>query len=68
MKSPGGSFRVKEGDKVLRNERYVGRVARSLTLGQEVYGAAVVAKYNNGILELQLPKRSIAKSRRIAIE
>ena len=68
MKSPGVSFKVKEGDKILRNERYFGRVSRSFTLGQEVDDAAVVAKYNNGILELQLPKRSIAKSRRIAIE
>ena len=67
MKSPGASFKVKEGDKILRGERYFGRVARSFTLGQ-VDDAAVVAKYNDGILGLQLPKRPIAKSRRIAIE
>ena len=59
---------VKEGDKLLRSERYFGRLSRSFSLGQEVDDASVVAKYNNGVLELQLPKRSIAKSRRIAIE
>lgn len=59
---------VKEGDKLLRSERYFGRLSRSFSLGQDVDDTAVVAKYNNGVLELQLPKRSIAKSRRISIE
>ncbi len=59
---------IKEGDKLLRKERYFGRVSRSFTLGQEVDEEAVVAKYENGVLELQLPKRAVTRSRRIAIQ
>ncbi|MFZ4539724.1 Hsp20/alpha crystallin family protein [Propionivibrio sp.] len=59
---------VKEGGKVLRSERYYGRVSRSFALGQEVDDAAVVAKYTNGVLELNLPKRAAAKTRQIAIQ
>jgi len=59
---------VKEGDKVLRSERHFGRVSRSFTLGQEVDDGSVIAKYTNGVLELELPKRAIAKTKRIAIQ
>lgn len=59
---------VKEGNRVLRNERYFGSVARSFTLGQEIDDSAVSAKYVDGVLELVLPKRTVAKSKRIAIE
>ena len=59
---------VKEGNRVLRNERYFGSVARSFTLGQEIDDSAVSAKYVDGVLELVLPKRTVAKNKRIAIE
>ena len=59
---------VKEGSRVLRNERYFGSVSRSFTLGQEIDDSAVSAKYVDGVLELVLPKRTVAKSKRIAIE
>ncbi len=59
---------VKEGNRVLRNERYFGSVSRSFTLGQEIDDSAVSAKYVDGVLELVLPKRTVAKSKRIAIE
>ena len=59
---------VKEGSRVLRNERYFGSVSRSFTLGQEIEDSAVSAKYVDGVLELVLPKRTVAKSKRIAIE
>ena len=58
----------KEGNKVLRSERYYGKVSRSFSLAQDIDESAVVAKYTDGVLELTLPKRVGAKTRRIAIE
>ena len=59
---------VKDGDKVLRSERYYGSVSRSFSLGQELDDSAVVAKYVNGVLELKLPKRVEARTRKIVIQ
>ena len=55
-------------DKVLRSERYYGRVSRSLTLGQPVDESRATAKFDNGVLELVLPKMAVTPSRRLAIE
>jgi len=59
---------VKEGGKVLRSERYYGTVSRSFALAQEVDDSAVVAKYVDGILELNLPKRTVEKAKQISIQ
>jgi len=59
---------VKEGEKVLRSERYYGKVSRAFTLGQDVDEAAAQAKYNNGVLELRLPKKAASASRKLAIQ
>jgi len=59
---------IKEGDKVLRSERYFGRVSRAFTLPEDVDEDTAQAKYNNGVLELILPKRATAKSRSLAIQ
>jgi HSP20 family protein len=59
---------VKEGDKVLRSERYFGRLSRAFTLPEDVDEDTAQAKYNNGVLELILPKRATAKSRSLAIQ
>lgn len=59
---------VKEGEKVLRSERYFGRISRTLALPQDVDEASAQAKYNNGVLELLLPKRTAAKTRSITIQ
>ncbi len=58
---------VKEGEKLLRSERYHGKVARAFTLGQEVDDAAAQARYSDGVLELSLPKRAVTQARRLAI-
>jgi HSP20 family protein len=58
---------VKEGEKVLRSERYYGKVSRAFTLAQEVDEAVSQAKYNDGVLELTLPKKAAVKSKRLAI-
>ncbi|MDD2913770.1 MAG: Hsp20/alpha crystallin family protein [Gallionella sp.] len=59
---------VKEGEKILRSERYYGKLSRSFTLASDVEEAAAEAKYNNGILELRLPKRIAAKTKRLTIQ
>ncbi|GAA3980564.1 hypothetical protein GCM10022279_00270 [Comamonas faecalis] len=58
----------KDGEKLLRSERYYGSVARSFQLPQEVDAAKSKAKYDNGVLTLTLPKKLEGKSQRLAIE
>jgi HSP20 family protein len=58
---------VKDGETVLRAERYYGSIHRAFSLGQEVDEATAEAKYNNGVLELTLPKKSVAAAKRIAV-
>jgi HSP20 family protein len=59
---------VKEGEKVLRTERYFGKVSRSFQLGQEVDEARATAKFKDGVLELRLPKKAATPARRLTIE
>lgn len=58
---------VKDGEKVLRSERYYGKVARSFILASEIDESAAQAKYDNGVLELTLPKKVVAPSKRLTI-
>jgi HSP20 family protein len=48
---------AKEGEKIVRSERYYGSLARSFQLPLEVDQDASTAKYENGILELILTKK-----------
>jgi HSP20 family protein len=59
---------VKEGEHVLRTERYFGKVSRSFQLAQEIDEARVSAKYTDGVLELALPKKAATQARRITIQ
>ena len=47
----------KEGDKLLRSERYYGNVFRSFTLPHELDEAKCEAKYDGGVLELKLVRK-----------
>jgi HSP20 family protein len=58
---------VKEGEKVLRSERYYGKVARSFSVGSDIDEAASQAKYADGVLELVLPKKTAASSKKLTI-
>ncbi|PWB58918.1 MAG: heat-shock protein Hsp20 [Nitrosomonadales bacterium] len=58
----------KEGEKVLRSERYYGKVARSFTLGQDVDESQAEARYADGVLELTLPKKAASTSRKLTIK
>lgn len=57
----------KEGEKVIRSERYYGRVSRSFILEQEVDQDSAQAKYTDGVLELTLPKRLGTAARKITV-
>ncbi|MEO1766908.1 Hsp20/alpha crystallin family protein [Thiobacter aerophilum] len=57
----------KEGEKVLRSERYFGRVARSFSLGSDIDEANATAKYTDGVLELVLPKKAASSAKRLTI-
>jgi HSP20 family protein len=59
---------VKNGERVLRSERYYGKLYRAFTLGQAVEEAGTSAKYANGVLELTLPKKAAAQAKRITIQ
>jgi len=58
----------KEGDKVLRSERYHGSIARSFTLGHDVDESRAEAKYSDGVLELTLPKKTSTAGKTLSIQ
>jgi len=58
----------KEGKKVLRSERYCGKVARSFTVAHDVDEAKAQAKYTDGVLELTLPKKAGTATKKLAIQ
>ncbi len=58
----------KQGEKVLRSERYYGKLSRAFTLGSELDEAGASAKFADGVLELKLPKKATATARRLAVQ
>ena len=58
----------KQGGKVLRSERYYGKVHRAFSLAQEVDEGSAQAKYNEGVLELRLPKKTVASARKLSVQ
>jgi len=57
-----------EEERVLHAERTYGKVSRVFTLPQEVDEAKVQAKFQDGVLELQLPKKQAAARKQITIQ
>ncbi len=57
----------KEGERVLRSERYYGSVSRAFTLSSEIDEAKANAKFENGVLTLTLPKKATPASKRLQI-
>jgi HSP20 family protein len=58
----------KQGEKVLRSERYYGKVYRAFSLAQDVDEASAQAKYNEGVLELRLPKKAAVTAKKLSIQ
>lgn len=58
----------KEGERVLRSERYYGKVSRTFTLGGDVDDSQSQAKYSDGVLELTLPKKAANAVKKLTIQ
>lgn len=56
-----------KGEKVLWHERYQGSSYRSFTLASNIDEDKTQAKYDNGILELTLPKKNESPHREILV-
>ena len=59
---------IKDGERVLRTERYSGKYYRAFALGTAVDEDATSARYADGVLELTLPKKLAAAAKRITIQ
>jgi HSP20 family protein len=57
----------KEGERVIRRERYAGSFSRAFSLASEVDENAATAEYKDGVLSLSLPKRAAADRKRLSI-
>ena len=57
----------KKDGRVLRSERQYGYASRSFTLASAVDEAKSAAKYQDGVLELTLPKTTSTASKRLSI-
>lgn len=57
----------KEGERLLRTERYYGAVARSFQLASELDDEKADAKFENGVLTLTLPKKTAPAAKRVTI-
>lgn len=55
-------------DKVLRSERYYGEVARSFQLPSDIDDSNSKARYENGVLTLNLLKKQKQGGQRLAVE
>lgn len=60
--------RAKDENGYHRVERQYGSFSRSFALTDEVAAEEIAAKYENGVLRLDLPKRPTARKREIAVK
>jgi len=58
----------KDGERLLRSERYYGNLFRSFTLPMEVDESSSEAKFDNGVLELRLAKKTQVAGKRLTVQ
>ena len=58
----------KEGETVVHSERYYGRQYRSFTLDKDIDRNGAQAKFENGILDLTLPKNGAKPAQKIEVQ
>ena len=58
---------LKEGERVVRRERYSGSVSRAFTLAAEIDDGKAGAQYKDGVLTLVLPKKAAGARKRLEI-
>jgi len=54
--------------RVIRQERYYGKFVRSLRLGSDIDEGRIEAQYENGVLNLSLPKTAEVKPRKVDVK
>lgn len=59
---------LEEGSKYLQRERLTGEFKRVVKLPFEIENGAIEAKFNEGILEVKLPRSAAEKARKIDIK
>jgi HSP20 family protein len=62
------SAEQKDGERVLKSERYYGKLSRTFTLASEVDAGGAQARFTDGVLELALPKKTAASARQIIVQ
>ncbi|WP_321924695.1 Hsp20/alpha crystallin family protein [Paraburkholderia guartelaensis] len=58
----------KDGERVIRRERYSGSFARTFSLASDIDESSANAQYQDGVLSLTLPKKAAAEQKRLQIE
>ena len=58
----------KEGERVIRRERYNGSLARTFSLASDIDESSATAQYQDGVLSLTLPKKAHSEQKRLQIE
>lgn len=58
---------IRDNEKLIRSERRYGKITRTFLLGSEVDDSQSEAKYNDGVLELTLPKKAVTSSKTLTI-
>ncbi len=58
---------LKEGERVIRRERYSGAISRSFSLASEIDEATATAQYQDGVLSLTLPKKAPSAQKRLQV-
>jgi HSP20 family protein len=59
---------AKDGEKLLRVERFYGNAARRFALPQDLDEGKAQAKFSDGVLELTLPKKAAVTGRKLDIQ
>ncbi|WP_396333432.1 Hsp20/alpha crystallin family protein [Burkholderia anthina] len=57
----------KDGERVIRRERYSGAISRSFSLAAEIDDANATATYLDGVLSLTLPKKAPVGQKKLTI-
>jgi HSP20 family protein len=58
---------TKEGERVIRRERYSGAISRSFSLACDIDEASSAAQYQDGVLSLTLAKKAQSEKKRLQI-
>ncbi|RQS21348.1 Hsp20/alpha crystallin family protein [Burkholderia sp. Bp8998] len=57
----------KEGERVIRRERYSGAISRTFSLSGDIDDANATATYQDGVLSLTLPKKAPVGQKKLTI-